>query len=224
MSATPPPQPISNLSVGDIVKVKESGTDVDYIIIQQGNPDATMYDASCDGTWLLRKTIKQNTAWNKTSSNNYATSTINSSTLNTDILNSLNIKDIVSTVKIPLYMSGSVQAGSSGYETKVFLLSSEEVGCTNVGSVPHEGAVLSYFSGTNSSGRDDKRIFLLNSSANMWWTRTLVRSGTSAACLISVIGAPTTDGYSVKESHGVLPAFIIPSDTLIDSSGNIVLE
>ena len=121
-------------------------------------------------------------------------------------------------------MNGSVQTGSSGYETKVFLLSSEEVGCTNVGSVPHEGAVLSYFSGTNSSGRDDKRIFLLNSSANMWWTRTLVRSGTSAACLISVIGAPTTDGYSVKESQGVLPAFIIPSDTLIDSSGNIVLE
>ena len=221
VGSPPPPKPISNLAVGDIVKVKESGTDVDYIIVQKGNPDATMYDASCDGTWLLRKTIKQNTAWNTTSSNNYATSTINSSTLNTDILNSLNIKDIVSTVKIPLYMNGSVQTGSSGYETKVFLLSSEEVGCTNISSVPHEGAVLSYFSGTNSSGRDDKRIFLLNSSANMWWTRTPVRSGTSAACLISVIGAPTTDGYGVRESYGVLPAFIVPSDTLVSTDGTI---
>ena len=221
VGSPPPPKPISNLAVGDIVKVKESGTDIDYIIVQQGNPDATMYDASCDGTWLLRKTIKQNTAWNTTSSNNYATSTINSSMLNTDILNSLNIKDIVSTVKIPLYMNGSVQTGSSGYETKVFLLSLEEVGCTNVGSVPHEGAVLSYFSGTSSSGRDDRRIFLLNSSANMWWTRTLVTSGTSAACLISTIGAPTTDGYSVKESQGVLPAFIVPSDALVSTDGTI---
>ena len=221
VGSPPPPKPISNLAVGDIVKVKESDTDVDYIIIQQGNPDTTMYDASCDGTWLLRKTIKQNTAWNTTSSNDYATSTINSSTLNTDILNSLNIKDIVSTVKIPLYTNGSVQTGSSGYETKVFLLSSEEVGCTNVGSVPHEGAILSYFSGTNSSGRDNKRIFLLNSSANMWWTRTPVTSGTSAACLISTIGAPTTDGYSVRESQGILPAFIVPSDTLVSTDGTI---
>ena len=53
----PPPQTIGNLAVGNIVKVKESGTDIDYIIVQQGNPDATMYDAGCDGTWLLRKDV-----------------------------------------------------------------------------------------------------------------------------------------------------------------------
>ena len=39
-------------SVGSIVKLKENGAAVNYIVVHQGKPSSS-YDSSCDGTWLL---------------------------------------------------------------------------------------------------------------------------------------------------------------------------
>jgi len=43
---------LSTKSVGSIVKIKISGTLRDFIVVHQGKP-SSIYDASCDGTWLL---------------------------------------------------------------------------------------------------------------------------------------------------------------------------
>lgn len=40
---------ISTLEVGTLVKINENGAPVEYLIVNQGNPDPSMYDASCDG-------------------------------------------------------------------------------------------------------------------------------------------------------------------------------
>lgn len=50
---TPPSAGIlaSDLAVGDIVKLTENGTPVEYIVVNQGIPgNSSLYDSSCDGT------------------------------------------------------------------------------------------------------------------------------------------------------------------------------
>ena len=46
---------LGDMAVGSTVKIKVNGTAKDFIIVHQGNPDSTIYDSSCDGTWVLMK-------------------------------------------------------------------------------------------------------------------------------------------------------------------------
>ena len=41
-------------AVGSIVKLKVGGTAKEFLVGHQGKP-SSMYDESCDGTWLLMK-------------------------------------------------------------------------------------------------------------------------------------------------------------------------
>lgn len=43
-------------AVGSIVKIKVNGAAKDFIIVHQGKP-SSVYDDSCNGTWLLMKDI-----------------------------------------------------------------------------------------------------------------------------------------------------------------------
>lgn len=65
-------------AVGSIVKIKVNGAAKDFIIVHQGIPDAGIYDASCDGTWVLMKDIYENRQWHRTNTNDYAGSTTHS--------------------------------------------------------------------------------------------------------------------------------------------------
>lgn len=67
--------PVGNLSVGSVIQLNENGSPVDYMVVHQGNPDPEMYDASCDGTWVLRKDILEERAWSS-SDNDYDSSDI----------------------------------------------------------------------------------------------------------------------------------------------------
>ena len=53
-------------AVGSIVKIKVNGASKDFIIVQQGNPSTSVYDSSCDGTWLLMKDNYNYKAWTAT--------------------------------------------------------------------------------------------------------------------------------------------------------------
>lgn len=46
-------------AVGSIVKIKVNGAAKDFIIVHQGKP-SSVYDDSCNGTWLLMKDIYEN--------------------------------------------------------------------------------------------------------------------------------------------------------------------
>lgn len=93
-------------AVGSTVKIKVNGTVKDFIIIHQGKP-SSVYDDSCNGTWLLMKDIYEKRQWNSSNTNDYANSTIHSY-LNSTFLNLLesNIKTAIKQVKIP-YRKGS---------------------------------------------------------------------------------------------------------------------
>lgn len=226
VGSNPPPQPIGNLAVGNIVKVKESGADVDYIIVQQGNPDATLYDESCDGTWLLRKdSVTRSYMWS--THGEYSGSVVDNYLKNT-FVGTLNISNIIKTVKIP-YVSSvrittenpyTISSGADGLLEQAFLLSCVEIGgavSDNYGA-PADGAKLDYFNLNNAS--DNKRIAYYGSTARDWWTRSPSNYQDYYAWRVDTTGSLFYSNAN-EDNNGVRPAFIIPSDTMVAADGTI---
>ncbi len=104
---------ISTLEVGTLVKMNISGTPWEWKIVHQGLP-GDMYDASCDGCWLLLENIYEIRQWNSSYVNDYANSTINAY-LNGEFFGMLDagIQSQVKQVKIP-YRPGSGNSHTHG--------------------------------------------------------------------------------------------------------------
>lgn len=209
--------PIGNVDVGDIIQLRENLVPVDYIVVHQGLPN-NMYDASCDGTWLLRKDIAEERQWNSTNVNDYENSTIDNY-LNTTFLNlfDADIREAIRQVKIP-YRKGSgygktVTSGANGLSTKIFLLSSTEVNLVHGYEPTNEGACLSYFSGTAQNGSDNKRVAKLNGSATNWWLRSpYCNSDGGSTRALFVYRSGNWGDRNCSSSYGIRPALILPSD------------
>lgn len=214
---------ISTLTVGSSVYLNVGGVKKEFLVVHQGLP-SNLYDASCDGTWLLMKDIYENRQWNSSDSNVYETSTVNTY-LNGPFLGLFdsNIQGIIKQVKIPYRKgggSGTDQSGANGLSAKIFLLSINEVGWTTSDSsyFPVDGAKLDYF--TASSGGNSKRIAYLNGSAVSWGLRSPFTLSNLYALLVLSSGAFNADYASY--SYGIRPALILPSTTQVDDSGNVV--
>ena len=169
-------------AVGSIVKIKVNGAAKDFIIVHQGIPDAGIYDASCDGTWVLMKDIYENRQWHRTNTNDYAGSTTHSY-LNSTFLNLLepNIKRAIKQVKLP-YRKGSgssetVTSGSNGLSAKIFLLSAAETSFSHAYMPSGEGTELAYFKGCADDSSDSKRVAYFGRFADFWWLRSPSCSG-----------------------------------------------
>ena len=202
-----------DIDVGTEVILNENGQPVNYLIVNQGIPSA-LYDASCEGTWLLRKDIAEERKWHSSNSNSYKASTINAY-LNGDWLDRYDpdVAEAILQAKIP-YVNGTwnspVASGANGLSVKAFLLGGYEVGFTTSDNrdFPNDGAKLSYFeSGTGSSALN-KRIAKLNGSATYWWLRSPRASGDSFAWLVNSNGDCT--GGNCANSYGVRPTLILP--------------
>ena len=210
-------------AVGSIVKLKENGALVDYIVVHQGKP-SSLYDASCDGTWLLRKDILETRQWHSSNVNDYANSTIKAY-LNSTFLARFdaNIQAQIKQVKIP-YRPGSgtsqtVNSGANGLSCKIFLLSDREVGYTqsNVnGYIVNDGAKLDYFKDGNGTS---EKIAKLNGSAARWWLRSPGNNSATYAWRVNSNGYDNGDGCTV--AYGVRPALILPSSLLTSDDGSV---
>lgn len=217
---------LSSKAVGSTVKLKVNGTAKNFIVVHQGKP-GSMYDASCDGTWLLMQDCYESRQWHSSNNNDYENSTIDNY-LNTTFLNLFesNIRDAIKQVKIP-YRKGAgygktVTSGSSGLSTKIFLLSSTEVNLVHGYEPTNEGACLSYFSGTAQNGADNKRVAKLNGSATYWWLRSpycYSNYGSTGALLVLNGGGWNDDLCSV--SFGIRPALVLPSSLLVSDDGSV---
>ena len=229
---------LGNMAVGSIVKIKENGISQDYIVVHQGLPvgsteqDTTdvVYDASCTGTWLLRRYLyTRSQVFSAANSNDYENSQINSQ-LNGDFLSRLepSIQAIIKTVKIPYVKgngyTGSLQLGGNGLSTKVFLLSGYELGFSKYEvNVPHDGAKLSYFALVTSTADYTQWNCDISDSGYMWawWTRTPYLTSPVATW---VVGTSVLASNSCRSSAGLRPAFILPTDLLVDDSGNVFVN
>lgn len=217
---------ISTLEVGTLVKVNENGAPVEYMIVNQGNPDASMYDASCDGCWVLRKDIAEKMAWDR-SNNDYKKSDIHAY-LNGNWTSryEAGILSQIKQVKIPYVngtgSGGSVASGGNGLSCKIFLLGGYELGWTtsNNSHFPRDGAKLSYFSSGTSSAANNKRIANYNGSATFWWLRSPNTNGASVVWYVNPNGGYGGGVYG--STYGVRPALVLDFSALVDDNLNVL--
>lgn len=214
--------PLGTLAVGSTVKIAVGGTDYDWLVVHQGRP-SSMYDASCNGVWLLM--LGSYTMSTFGNNNSYKDSGIHTY-LNGTFYNLIdsNIRTAIKRVILPYQngtgSGGSLAAGVNGLSTKVFILSGYEVGWTASDNryFPRDGAKLDYFG--SGSGGNSKRVAYNGSSAAVWWLRSPRTSNTVGAWRVSSNGS--YDSWGCSNSCGVRPALILPQDVLVDDTGHII--
>lgn len=205
-----------DLLVGQTVAIKESGTPIPYLVVHQGNPDAGLYDASCEGTWLLRNEIRTMKIYGSTRF--YANSGM-PAYLNPDIagtpLSGLDekVKNAMKTVKIPYHPeTGGVMSGANGLSCKAFILGANEYGFVAGFYVPEDGEVLDYFKNDSSGGN---RIAYYEGEPARHWTRSDRINGST---VWAVMETGQMSSLTISNSCGVRPAFILPYDYQFEES------
>lgn len=215
---------LGSMSVGSTVKLKLGGTARDFLVVHQGLP-SSMYDSSCNGTWLLLKDIYTTRTWDS-SNNDYKNSDIHSY-LNGTFLNLFDndIKNAIKQVKIPYQngtgSGGSVASGANGLSCKIFLLSGYEVGFSTSDSsyFPRDGAKLSYFSSGTGSAANNKRIANYNGSATFWWLRSPYTHVTSYVWDVNSSGL--YNDWDFDHTCGVRPALVLDSSLSVSDDGSV---
>ena len=215
---------LSSKAIGSTIKLKVNGSARNFIVVHQGKP-SSVYDDSCNGTWLLMQDIYENRAWHSSNTNDYANSTIHSY-LNSTFLNLFesNIKNAIKQVKLP-YRKGSgtsttVTSGSNGLSAKIFLLSATETSFDFSYMPSGEGAELAYFKGCADNSSDSKRVAYLNGSAARWWLRSPFCGSDSGGALY-VFSSGGWFYYICSDSFGFRPALILPSTLLVSDDGTV---
>lgn len=228
---------LGKLSVGSTVFLDVDGGKRDFIIVNQGLP-SSVYDDSCDGTWLLMKDIYELRAWNEniSTSNSYSKSSIHNY-LNSKFLELLDpdIQNVIKLVKIPYAktsdttdssasgsmtdsttsgsMNGTIASGSNGLMTKIFLLSLVETGI-NYPNVIAEGSILEYFTPSDY----DARKCYYEGKTREWWLRSIYIKNNSDAAYIDTTGG-LSRGTVFNADIGIRPAMILPSALIVNDDG-----
>lgn len=217
-------QPISNLPVGSIVNLEHDGALVPHIVVHQGLP-SNYYDASCNGTWLIRKDIAALSVFLTDSSGGVPVNggyTSGTCTARKYVENTYypkysdKVKQCVKTIK--MY--------DLNHSTKCFLLQSFEASTTWV--YPPSGgasfkATLDYF--TN----DTRRIANYNGSATAWWLADIDSGHGPYVYPYYITSTGDYDSWSyASDQKGIRPTIIFDFESLVsispDSNGIYGLE
>lgn len=207
-------------AVGSTIKLNLNGSPREFLIMHQGNPSTSMYDASCNGTWVRMKEAYENRQWDS-SNNDYANSDVDA-WLNGAFLNMLdqNIREQgVKQVKIP-YRPGSgyssnVNTGANGLSRKVFLLGMREMGFGDSWQ-PNDGVTLAYYSGGGT------KVITLNGSPARAWSRSpYVHGGGDDYYVCSVEAHGSAYYWHCSNSYAVAPALILDSELSVSDDGTV---
>lgn len=206
---------IGDLGVGESVFLNVDGVSTEFIIVHQGLP-SSLYDSSCNGTWLLMKTVYTWMIWDPTN-NDYANSDIYAYLNNTFLyLLDSDIRAAIQRIKIPYWngtkSSGTIATGSNGLSTRIFLLSGYELGWTTSNSpyFPVDGAKLSYFMSGTANTANAKRVAKDQSGSTDTWGLRSPHSGTKDIWAVDRTGAYTVPECAI--STAVRPALVLSSD------------
>lgn len=221
---------IGNKNVGDIVKLRENGALVEFIVVHKGLPP-TYYDASCDGVWVLRKQTYPESWKGRTVSGggNYAQSEVKSWLENTyynmfDAATKTGIKN----VRIP-YMYGNHRyaTGSLGALGHCFTLAYKEIGKYENRDSDFSSR-LSYFADSSCdiiSGDNPKRA-----ADGMWVVRdtsTYVSTGYEGKFTGYVLKEGGMGNFcsddGTRDFH-VRPAMILDYNMLVNDDGSITVN
>ena len=218
-----------SIAAGDVVNVRALGKTVAiqwngepalFRAVQVGNPDPSIYDASCDGIWVMAVDRLINMVFG--SNNDYKSSNVHT-WCNGDFINGFEteLQKKIKTVKIPYWdgagTEGSLKNGAEGLSTKGFLPSLDEFGhpsneARSIGSVLsafQEGdtpkTISNYFICRNPSASDDIHVgsrFTGNQTSNVSYSATQTLATTPCFILpldidLSTIGTVVEDNYDV---------------------------
>lgn len=214
---------LSSKAIGSTIKLKVNGSAKDFIVVHQGKP-SSVYDDSCNGTWVLMKDIYTTSTFGN--NNSYKDSSIHTY-LNGTFYNLIDsdIRAAIKQVKIP-YLNGtgggdgSLATGANGLSTKVFLLSGYEVGWTTSDDInfPKDGIRLAYFG--SGSGGNSKRVAYNGSSADRWWLRSPHSNNHGSVWAVNTEGSYDAGRWNYH-SDGVRPALILPSTLFVSNDGTV---
>ena len=214
---TPPVAGIKagNLPIGQIVKLMENGIATDFIVVQQGLP-GSMYDSSCDGTWLLRKNVYNIMFWQDPYDSEiyYTWGTCSANTwLNNTYYNLLGSVEqtVIKEVNIPTSTTYNVI-------DKIFWLGGTEVGFVGDSDFASVGAKLSYFDENSQYKADPKRVV----TNREWWLRSQRKTYDKQVFYIKTDGSSTYSSID-QISKGNRPCLIIPSTSKFDK-GTLILK
>lgn len=209
---------VGSLDVGSSIWLNMNGTKTEFIVVHQGLP-SNIYDASCDGTWILMKNVYNlYYQWSSTGTNDYTKAT-HTTFLNDTIYAKWlddDVRAAVKVAKIPYTAynttkTQNVMSGANGSSQKVFLLSCAEVGITDQYSdFPKDGAVLSYFSKMTGNNAAPGRVATRNTGAVVWWwLRSRNHSYTDEAYTIGEDGRAYMTDVTSNGTHYLRPAMIL---------------
>lgn len=200
---------LSTKVAGSIIKIKESGSPVEFIVCKHD------YESELNGsgrTLVVRKDCYDNRQWHSSNVNAYATSNIDA-WFNSTYKNLLDadIRGAIGTTKFK-YTPGNGNNIVSTLERAIFSLSATELNKSE-----------SWFNveGTALEIASSLKIAYMNGSAVVQWTRSPFRNSRDYACHLNSDG--TVDANYCASSYGSRPAFTLPSDALVDDSGNVVI-
>lgn len=211
---------IGSLAVGTLVTIVDVGT---FILVHQGNPDESVYDSSCDGSWLLAQgDLGLSSRFG--SNSNYSSSTVNER-LKTNFIPLLpsSLSASILTVKIPFFYDGTLSKLDEGLTCQAFIPAAIEFGYSPEydPDVPGDGATLDYFVGTNpgtgGDNADPKREY---SGDKYHWLRSPAGTSTSGIWINSKDGAGAT--RSANYEYDLRPCIILDKTTPL--GGDLVVE
>lgn len=194
--------PIGTLPVGSVVKIGVNGKSYDFLVVNQGIPsNSSLYDSSCDGTWMLIKDRYKTGSWGNNYAAQYGYEKSGILRVQKTIFDEIDepVRSAIKDVKIPYYSEWySLKTGANGLQVKTFDLSLREV--SDVYPDKKDGAKLSYF----SSGVD----------MDYWWLRTPYNLSQPSMAFCVQYQRKVSTG-TVQTSHACRTAFILPGTFLV---------
>lgn len=196
----------SDAATEQIIMLPEQGVPVKFLLLKHN------YENS-GRSLVLRKYLYDLREWNsKNTNDDYAICSIDS-WQNTEYFNLIdeNIRNQIAEVTIK-YSRRSGSISLQELRRRVFLVSGTEIGFSSA-RLNVEGSPIIYFN------NDQRRIALLDGTANIWWTRSLYTSSTNGVWDVSTAGG-SGGGHTVGSSQGSRPAFTLPADFLLNPNPN----
>ena len=200
--------PIGELIAGTIVYMNVDGTRTPYIVVHQGNPDTTVYGASCNGTWVLMQNIYSLTKWQASQNSYYHSSDCLVRQLAQSFPSKLDA--VIQNNLIPLKLLNIEYSWEDISGDKVFPLTSNDL------------SNMDYF----SDGAVSKRIATYNGAATGYWLRDPDSYGAKIKYITASGTISTRDDNSYLggyKGQGFRPMYILNTASLVaDSDFNIV--
>ena len=227
--------PLSDLAIGETVKLNENGEVAEWIIVHKGSPNSSYENA--DGTWLLRKevhsmiepTLDDCRGWFDNQFDEACNDFFDEKLFAYD--------NVILEATIPSnYNPNQNPYYSPTDDRKCFLLSATEVGIktnslefysyfpesrVNVKNIAPDSK-LDYFNLYDAS--DAKRVGKHKGSNVYWATRTNAREsdGVTLAGIVSI--APSGGRFVSKnfDAKGVRPAVVVSKEAMVDKDNILI--